>query len=361
MKNFACMQFIINLNRFCVIFSAILFVSISAPAASEYESRLSDYAYSPRTEEAYMQAWNVVFRSSQTSIFMTFLVSNFGPGDLNNGLSLLVVNNGKNIVHTAEYARKDLQATPGQFGLKCYVQKLWQEGGKIRAYVNVKDVEIHLTLTPATGGVRLSGGNVPLGGNSFFRADIPVMAASGSAVLKLGNTRQELKGTGGMEYIGANKSAHSFSKRFTVIRTFSAARGVFAGGLQGAGGFADYYRLALMERGKIVAFARISEYKILQKDRHAASGYELPSRFDLQIEGQPCKLEITRQGYIGGFHVLGNVSALLRWVLSVFFAKPYIMQFNGNARLACSGKPTLPAGMQGSNFPVQISFYPINP
>ncbi|MBE7440000.1 MAG: hypothetical protein HS115_16225 [Spirochaetales bacterium] len=331
------------------------------PSSPALRSLEADFAYQPRKEEAYLQAWNVTFRRGADGIFLTFLVSNFGPGDLNHGVSLLLVQNGKSIVHTAEYAKATLQATPGKFGHKSHIQRLWKEGSEIKSYVNINNVEIEMSLLPQSGGVRLSGGPVQLGGGSFFRADVPVMAAKGKARLKVNGKMEEWSGEGGMEYIAANKSAHSFARRFTVIRTFSAGEGLFVGGLMGTGGFPDLYRAGFMEKGQLTGFAEVAELKVLRSEQNTFSGYTLPSVFEFSLRNQPCKIEIQRKGFIGGYYVLGNVSKLLRWVLSVFFAKPFILQFSGEGRLVCSGKTTLPAGFVGKKIPVQISFYPINP
>ena len=339
----------------------LIALQTSLLASPALQSQEADYAYQPRKEEAYLQAWNLTFRRGGDGIFLTFLISNFGPGDLNHGVSLLLVQGGKSIVHTAEYAKDTLQATPGKFGHKSYIQRLWKEGSEIKSYINIKNVEIEISLQPQAAGVRLSGGPVQLGSGSYFRADVPIMAARGKARLKVNGKMEKWSGQGGMEYIAANKSAHSFARRFTVIRTFAPGEGLFAGGLMGSGGFADLYRVGFMEKGQLTGFAEVQEMKVVRSELNAFSGYTLPGLFEFSLRKEPCKVEIQRHGFVGGYYVLGNVSKLLRWVLSVFFAKPFILQFSGEARLICSGKTTLPAAFVNKKVPVQISFYPINP
>jgi len=79
---------------------------------------VSDYAFQPANDEGYIQAWNVEFRGQGAFLYVTFVISNTGPGTWNNGVSVLALKDGKNRVWTAEYSIRSLKATPGQFGHK---------------------------------------------------------------------------------------------------------------------------------------------------------------------------------------------------------------------------------------------------
>ena len=89
----------------------------------------SDMVFQPTDEEGYMQAWNVNFRGNGMLIYITFVISNLGPKSLNNGVSILIVQQGKVRVWTKEYDYQSLEAQKGQFGHKSYMNWLRYENG----------------------------------------------------------------------------------------------------------------------------------------------------------------------------------------------------------------------------------------
>lgn len=75
---------------------------------------LGDIVYQPHSEEGYLQGWNFFFRNSEYNIIVTFLVSNLGPNDLNNGVSIAIESKKTgSIFITKEFGRKDFSVDNG--------------------------------------------------------------------------------------------------------------------------------------------------------------------------------------------------------------------------------------------------------
>jgi hypothetical protein len=342
----------------------LAFVSVSSLAAQDLRSRPGDFVYRPLSNEGYMQAWNFNFRGSGYYVYITYIISNFGPGDRNNGMSMLIYNRGKSIVRTAEYTERSLKATPGKFGLRAGLSWIRFKDGKYEAYAERDDVRVRVDLTPRSGGVRLSGGPIKIGGGSFIRADVPVGYGTVTGALRIGDKRVEIKGVGGIEYLYANNSPHTYAKRFILHRTYSGGRGLFLGGFHGTDKFPGgrLFRAILTDGGRIVAHGKIGKIEQVRSERNAFSGYQIPLQTHYHLEGDStCHVKVARGSFAGGYHVLGHVSALLRWVVKVLFAKPYIMQYNAKATIECPGAGNSPLKkFAGRSYPLQSSHYMIN-
>ena len=65
---------------------------------------LADIVYQPHSEEGYLQGWNFFFRNSEFNIIATYLVSNLGPNDLNNGVSIAIESKKRlELLYTDQY------------------------------------------------------------------------------------------------------------------------------------------------------------------------------------------------------------------------------------------------------------------
>jgi len=61
------------------------------------------------------------------------------------------------------------------------------------------------------------------------------------------------------------------------------------------------------------------------------------------LENSHCKIESKSFEYLGGFYVLNNVSAILRWFLSLVGIEPYIKHYKTNLSYDCfDTKETFP-------------------
>ena len=314
----------------------------SGPAT--YTNR-ANIAYRPiLNREGYVQAWNINFLNKEYSVFCTFLISNMGPGSLNNGYTILYRRKGKNTVLTSEFSRRSLKAKIGRLDMILGYKNILRRNSKGHFYVKIdnKKFFMELKLKPYGRGISMTGGPMSTSKTkkTFIRSDIPVVSAHAEGFLIIKGKKIPLRGVGGVEHLRSNSSPHSFAKRFTVTRTFTARQSLLMGSLNGTKNFPgkSYGRVVYMKGGRILKNARIIKSKVIKSQRNSFSGYRIPIKTEHSLEGPGlCKLTEVRRSSLGGYYVLGNISAVLRWVLRVLYAKPYILHYRNRLTLSCKG------------------------
>ena len=251
-------------------------------------TRMRDIAYQPfLKKDGYVQAWNINFHGNGYSIFLTYLISNMGPGRLNNGLSMVIRQGKKTRVGTAEFAERSLKARRGRLDVKMGSHNsLVYRKGAYHIGAKVNETSLKLTLRPGGPGLRLSGGPIRVGGarGDFIRADVPVVAGWARGVLTIDGKRIALSGAAGMEHILANRSPHKYANRFTLVRTVRGNKAVLLGGIhKTSGGFA--LNAAYMEKGRVVRAGSITKYKVLKARKDDFSGYRIPLKSVYYLSG----------------------------------------------------------------------------
>ncbi|MBU42090.1 MAG: hypothetical protein CMN76_02630 [Spirochaetaceae bacterium] len=330
----------------------------------------SDMVFQPTDEEGYMQAWNVNFRGNGMLIYITFVISNLGPKSLNNGVSILIVQKGQVRVWTKEYDYQSLEAKKGTFGHKSYMNWLRYENGKYFIEIDQGDKStpvIKLEVSPYGPGLGLSDGKINVSGGGFIRFDVPVVSSKATGHMILDGKWIDLQGIGGMEYLHGNKPVHQFAKRFHLIRSYHQGSGFFVGGFYGTddSGHSSLIHGKVLQGGKLLDHGVVKEVKHLKESKNAYSGYIIPEKTLYRMNR--CVLIESRNYYSGGYYVLGNISMLLRAVLRVFFAKPYVLHYNTTVKAWCDpGDVSLSADAlekkkPTTQFPSESTFYLINP
>jgi len=341
----------------------LLALLLLTPLAAEIgSSNVSDYAFMPTEDDGYIQAWNIDFRGKNSFIYVTFLVSNVGPGSWNNGVSVLVHRNGQSRIWTTEYSIRSLKAQPGTFGHKSGLSRIGYDGGRLVIHAEnpgggaspAEPLSLDLVLTPIARGVQISGGQIEPEPGSFLRADIPLTSALAKMTLTIGGVTETIEGIGGFEALWASKSPHTYAKRFLLMRTFSADQGIILGGYFGKKSANDFLlRYAVLKKNEIVASGNVEKVDVVSSQPDGFSGYTIPVNVKYSLSNG-CEITEQRQYFAGGFDVLGSVSSFLRWILRVFFAKPYVMHFDALLTYTCKGgKPMA--------LDAQSSYYLINP
>lgn len=322
----------------------------------------SDFVYTPLVnDEGYLQAWNVNFRGSGYFIYITYIISNIGPGTLNNGVSVLVYQGGQSRVWTAEYSIRSLQASPGRFGIVSGTNHLQLNGGAYDAKVDINNLKIQLRLMPIASGVRLSGGKIPVSSDSsrFIRADIPVGLATATGSISIDGKPVELTGFGGLEYLMTNESPHSYAKKFALIRSYSGDNAVYIGGFWGTSSFPGgrLIRYAITKAGKITRSGNVIDVLSSEFQRDPLSGYDIPAKTVYRLDGGgSCTLTEERLYSTGGYYILSHISAFLRFVIRILFARPFILQYMSKVTFQCEGDS---AAAVVFNY-TQSSYYLIN-
>lgn len=303
-------------------------------------------SFSPQfyPEEGYLQAWNFSFRNEKHQIFTTFLVSNFGPGSYNNGISILMRTKGKPIYYsTKEFAEEDYESRTSPFFFRSYNSTIEFKEGKYFIHLYFDDREIHLTYTPRKGFIPISRGKYPLKNTgTFVQADIPFSHSYVTGTIKINNEEEIIIGKGGMEHLLANEPVYNFSKKWEIVRgeTENGIR-IFTGGFLGNQNFPGGYfrRIALLSKqGDLVLDGTVENVEVLEWEKEPISGYTIPKKEVLYFNGKSCTLQVTRNKNIASISALENISAFLRFFIQLFFAKPYQIHSQVDLQLNCKGE-----------------------
>lgn len=360
------------------LFALVLFgptESVRADSPGSYSQR-SDFAFRPLLDrDGYTQAYSVNFRGDGFRIYTVFLVSNIGPKSLNNGVAVLIHRDGESAVFTSEQDYRTLKARPGELDLRSGPHRLRLTGGgppfstasRLRLSVESSKFRLSLELSGLQRGVRLSGGPVAVSDDreDFVRADVPIAFAQARGKMFFRGTEYELNGVGGMDSIYTNLSPHKYAQRFTLSRSYERKKGFFLGVIEGNSGFPGGYqaRFAWLEGGQVRSCGRVDDIKVLASVRDPLSGYRLPTRtvYRARTEsGRDCRILETFERPAGGYSVLESISSFLRWILRVFFARPYIVHYDTSIVFACRPAPDQVYVEEARFSSVQKSHYLIN-
>lgn len=336
----------------------LLFSAGSVPLSAQ--SYLDEFAFQPLPDDGYLQAWNVNFQGSGFYLYINFIIGNAGPGSLNNGVNVLMLYNGKQRVWVDERAEGSLRAVRGRFGHGSGPSEIALDNGNIKVKVEVKDVKVQLELHPLAPAVRLSAGEVRVNTNGgFIRADVPVASATAKGTILVDGKEIPVQGIAGMEYLRTNQLPHSYAKRFVLTRTYSAGRGFYLGGFYGTSSFpgGQYIMMTAMQKGTLQSSRRVEKVESLDLEKDPLSGYMIPKKTIYHVPGpDPCTITEQRMYPTGGLYILGHISALLRWVLSVFFTKPYVLHFATRIQAACGD----PAAVKTETYDAETTYYLLN-
>lgn len=325
----------------CLLLAVPLYAD---PASIRPTNLWGDVAFAPvKGREGFVQAWNINVRSGARRIYLTYVVSNLGPGDLNSGVVVLFYDEatGRSRSHTVEFSEADLEGRPGSFGHASGYNYIYPVPEGLRAFVKMPGlVEMDLVLSSVRPGVAISGGpfRCTRDDGDFFRADIPVAHALVSGTLQLdGGDVQSVRGTGGLEYLRTNCSPDVYARSFSLVRTYETGRGLYVGLMRPAPGArpgAGFDRYAWMEGGRVRRSGLIVSAKPSELQRAPLSGYDVPMLRELATE-DGCVITERKLRFAGGYSVLANVSSILRWFLHTFFTKPYVLHYESRITLRC--------------------------
>ncbi len=337
--------------RTLLLFS-LSFFSLPVLAQSTQPARLSkpaDFRTQLYKEEGYLQAWNFSLQNENYKVFCTFLVSNFGPGSKNNGISVLVKQKDKPVFYsTIELDEKDFEMKPGQFFQQSGENWMKYSDGKYSIHMVFPEWIFDLDFTPTTNvGVAISGGKLMLTEEGrFIQADIPVTFAKVSGNIFYKGVPDYVEGVGGIEHLLTNYEVYKFSKKWEIVRTITPdGTRILTGGFMGTdiipGGF--FRKIAVLSKsGKILMEGTISKSEILEEEKEPISGYILPKKERLYFgEDSSCTLDIHRYQTIAAISALENISSVLRFFIQLFFAKPYQIHADVELEVKCpiwSGK-----------------------
>jgi hypothetical protein len=346
-------------------FFLLLIVILTLQADSNLSIRhvtLADIVYQPYKEEGYLQGWNFFFRNSEYNIIATFLVSNLGPNDLNNGVSIAIESKKTgSIFITKEFGKKDLSVDNG-INLKMYNNLLKYENGVYEVSQFYEDIKLYLKFESDNLGATLSGGKYFVKGQEkFVRADIPFSFIRTSGYLDFKGEILELEGVGGLEHLITNYEVYKYSSKWEILRASNKdGMKLYTGGFHGIKkSNDDFFRTLVIQnsKGEVLLSGKITKTEILNSELDKFSGYTLPVKEKIYLGDNGCFIQSERQQSVGKINILSNISAVLRFFIKLFFANPYQVNYLTKLTVHCPENfRTNPAEFTGIH-----SYYLINP
>lgn len=323
----------------------------------------SDALYSPKNEEGYIQGWNFFFKSKDINIFATFLVSNIGPGSLNNGVGLAIFSNKiGNKFLTKEHDKNSFSASKSNLFVKIYNNNFTYKNGVYEVQMFFDDIKLNLKFRPKKKGIAFTGDKyIVQAPNKFVKADILFSFAEAKGYIDHKGEIIHLNGEGGMEHLTSNYEVYKYSKRWEIYRAKSKnGYQLYLGGFGGSdvvpGGIFKVFALQ-DSKGNIVYSSQIEKNDVQRSMMDDFSGYVVPVRTKYYpLTNSSCSVTVERSRDIGKINILANISVFLRLIIQVFFSKPYQLNFVANATVDCPNVESQPIQFNGI-----LTYYLINP
>lgn len=323
---------------------------------------LADIVYQPHSEEGYLQGWNFFFRNSEFNIIATYLVSNLGPNDLNNGVSIAIESKKTgSIFITKEFGRKDLSVDNG-INLKMYNNTLKYENGVYEVSQFYDNMKLFLKFESDNLGATLSGGkHFVKGQEKFVRADIPFSFVRTTGYIDYKGEIIELEGVGGLEHLITNYEVYKYSSKWEILRAVNKeGMKLYTGGFHGIKkSNEDFFRTLVIQnqRGEVLLSGMITKTEIISDELDKFSGYILPVKEKIYVGDNGCFVQSDRLYSVGKINILSNISAVLRFFIKLFFANPYQVNYSTRLTVNCPDFfKLMPTDFNGIH-----SYYLINP
>ncbi|MCC5813658.1 MAG: hypothetical protein JJT78_02805 [Leptospira sp.] len=327
----------------CKYIIPLLFIFLSGMQDLHSEKNAGRIYFNPESREGYFQGWNFYFKNNDTTIFVTFLVSNLGPGSLNNGISLYINHpkTGK-YYRTKEYADFDLEATAKKFGQRSGENRMSQDGSKYMIEMKLEDLELDMKWDAKNKNIiPISGGNYPLKKwKGFLRADIGFASSPAIGELRFKGEKFTLVGDGGMEHLNTNVEVYKFSNSWEILRAIAPDKSsIYFGGFNSSK-YEPFKRIILTDPAQnIILEDDVATTKAIKSVKNSFSGYTLPVIQELTLKkNKECKITIEDNKNLGEISILSNISAVLKFFIRLFFAKPYQIHFQSKVTMNCGEK-----------------------
>ncbi|HRG46715.1 MAG TPA: hypothetical protein PLX69_01015 [Leptospiraceae bacterium] len=323
---------------------------------------LADIVYQPHSEEGYLQGWNFFFRNSEFNIIATYLVSNLGPNDLNNGVSIAIESKKTgSIFITKEFGRKDFSVDNG-INLKMYNNTLKYDNGVYEVSQFYDDMKLFLKFESDNLGATLSGGkHFVKGQEKFVRADIPFSFVKTTGYIDYKGEIIELEGVGGLEHLITNYEVYKYSSKWEILRAVNKeGMKLYTGGFHGIKkNNEDFFRTLVIQnqKGEVLLSGMITKTEIISSELDKFSGYILPVKEKIYVGDNGCFVQSDRLYSVGKINILSNISAVLRFFIKLFFANPYQVNYFTRLTVNCPESfKLMPTDFNGIH-----SYYLINP
>lgn len=152
----------------------VLINSIPLYAQSIKTTNISDLSHVPYTNDGYIEAYQFSHIQQDLRIYIVYLVSNIGPGILNNGIAVLIYENNQSQIFTAEYSKRSFSAQKNKPGIK---------SGVISSVIKTpfRVLSGSETISPTLSQLSASGAGIKR--SSFFAA-ISIVSFIGHSLIR---------------------------------------------------------------------------------------------------------------------------------------------------------------------------------
>jgi hypothetical protein len=255
------------------------------------------------------------------------MISNLGKGDLNNGLTIYLYDKQKKqeYLKTLEYTNKKLNAVKDKISIQLENQAsitmnyhlLWiRANSSEEEPVFFTEFSIPIDINNQNLSIKSS---LSIKNNRIFYNFIYLPPQR--ITFRFNNESYESFGAMGMECLYTEDSPLSIANSFYFIRNFNY-------------------------KNKLLIFLindKTGKIHFNQNNYDITDQNKLSIEKKFLLENSHCKIESKSFEYLGGFYVLNNVSAILRWFLSLVGIEPYIKHYKTNLSYDCfDTKETFP-------------------
>lgn len=299
----------------------IYWIVIPLSLIVHFESLSAYCFYEPSNKEGYMQIWNLNHHSSKIHIFITYMISNIGNNDLNNGLTIYVNDKEKkqSYLEMLEFTNKHLQANENELNINLENNsKLIYKNNKlyIEAYSGEKDpiFEINIALPIDLNQSIKSIYEIKEKKISYEVVYFPTQLIK----YKYQSYNDSSSGVFGLECLRSEENILNLANNIYFFRNYDAQ-----------------YKFAaiLFDSSKDLVQGNIH---ILNQTISLIEGKinNIDNTFDFNHNS--CRIQTGILQEAGGFYVLLNVSKILQWFLKLIGINPYIKHYLSNLKLDCN-------------------------
>ncbi len=289
-----------------------------------FESLSSECLYQPSTNEGYLQIWNLNHHSKKIDLFITFMISNLGKGDFNNGVTIYFHDKEKHQTYLKmlEFTNQHLQAIENQLSISLELNnRLIYKENKLFIEIYSGEVEPYFVMNFA----------LKMDWNQSIKSSYEHNEKKISYEIlyftpKIIEFQFESRsyssfGVFGLECLRSEENILDITKEIYFFRNYDPK-----------------YKIAM------ILFH--SSHKSFKGNLHLLDqAYSIEGNFQHNLDyadfkNETCEIKTGSLQEVGGFYVFTNVSKLLQWFLKLMGIDPYLKHYLSNLNLNCYKKQT---------------------
>lgn len=287
--------------------------------------------YQPSLKEGYIQIWNINHHSKQIDLFITFLISNLGKGDFNNGVTIYINNKEKQQSYTKmlEFTNKYLQAKQNELNISLEKQnRLIYKNNKLFLEIHSQEINPEFEMNI----------NIEVDFNQSLKSVYQLKEKKISYEIVYMNPQMiDFKfytqtynsfGVFGLECLHSEENILDFAENLYFFRNYEPEN-----------------KIAMILLDITGNNTLNGNFHISNETYFFDGTYNLDGT-SIHIHGEQCRIQTYILEEVGGFFILSNVSKLLQWFLKLIGINPYIKHYISSLNIDCLGFQKNLSGMQ---------------